>query len=57
LVAQGSEMERLRWAIFDFIRYFLSSKGQASEGRGAVPATVQSKAEVVGDQSYVQRNP
>jgi hypothetical protein len=56
-MAESFEMVRLRWVICDLNSACLRRKRQASEGGGAVPAIVKDKAEVVGEQSYVQRNP
>lgn len=50
-------MDRLGWVICDLDSTYLRRTRQASEGGGAVPATVKGKAEVVGEQSHVQRNP
>jgi hypothetical protein len=57
MVAECCEMDHLRWVICDLDSTCLRRKRQASKGGGAVPATVKGKAEVVGEQNHVQRNP
>jgi hypothetical protein len=50
-------MDRLRLVLCDLDSTCLRRKRQTSEEGRAIPATVKGKAEVVGEQSHVQRNP